>query len=626
MAVEQGKLRTPEENYEDAALELALYRMLRHEHEMVKANSSEDDKKETQRIAAESTPRIFALIERHTKRREGNSFKRQSARFLKAVACVVLVANMGLTIATATSAPVRAKVMDFLTEINASYMSMGFRETELEIDVPENWEGSYYPTFLPEGYMLQFSESDKGKNEAEYTDVQGETLRITECNITVINRINTENAEVSHVKVHGVNATVLKQPYIGKHPESFQIASEKWKLSRAWVNSLRIIRPESVFFQEIKDFQVDIAVEAGIRIEEVRQSGGLLKRRRAFRQPLRLRYSFDLRPCRMDCRCLGAILDEKESLIAKDRTGITVDKYLIPVLKDKDYAFMARVILYTCMPEQLDSEQPFDPERWIREMGLTLKYGCFPENGVLGEYFFGFGTVETQDEETGEMTSSDINPGTVVINRSILRSEGSRCTTPSARRSVSTSQRSRWSLTSTTACTAGDVRKSVPSRLSKRGTEHEPERKKAVSHPVAFEGKPGVSRLGRTAGGGRSETPAARADERAPGAEFQRGIPENSGRIPARSDRAEGRDGRGFAFARSAGDLSLAGRHYDASLRRDRQRREFRHDRLLCAQPPLHRQRHSHLRGRAAAPGLRRSDGTAGLSGTHRTGENHPGI
>ena len=28
MAVEQGKLKTPEENYEDAALELALYRML----------------------------------------------------------------------------------------------------------------------------------------------------------------------------------------------------------------------------------------------------------------------------------------------------------------------------------------------------------------------------------------------------------------------------------------------------------------------------------------------------------------------------------------------------------------------------------------------------------------------
>ena len=213
MVIKQEQPKTPEENYEDAALELALYRMLQHEHEMVKTDSSEDDEKETQRIAAESTPRIFTLIERHTKRRKENSFKRQSARFLKAVACVVLVANMGLTIATATSAPVRAKVMDFLTEINASYINMGFRETGVEIDVPENWEGSYYPTFLPEGYMLQFSESDKGKSEAEYTDVQGETLRITECNITAMNRINTESADVSYVKVHGANATVLKQPY-----------------------------------------------------------------------------------------------------------------------------------------------------------------------------------------------------------------------------------------------------------------------------------------------------------------------------------------------------------------------------------------------------------------------------
>ena len=103
--------------------------------------------------------------------------------------------------------------MDFLTEINASYMSMGFRETELEIDVPENWEGSYYPTFLPKEYMLQSSKSDGGISEAEYTDVQGCILRITECSITAINRVNTENAEISHVKVHGVNATVLKQPY-----------------------------------------------------------------------------------------------------------------------------------------------------------------------------------------------------------------------------------------------------------------------------------------------------------------------------------------------------------------------------------------------------------------------------
>ena len=57
MVIKQEQPKTPEENYENAALELALYRMLQHEREMVKADSSEDDEKETQRITAESTPR-----------------------------------------------------------------------------------------------------------------------------------------------------------------------------------------------------------------------------------------------------------------------------------------------------------------------------------------------------------------------------------------------------------------------------------------------------------------------------------------------------------------------------------------------------------------------------------------
>lgn len=213
MAGNQERLKTPEENYEEAALELALYRMLQHEGETAKANSSEADEREVRRMATENTQRIFALFERHTQKRNGDYFKRQSIRFLKAAACIVLVANMGLTIATATSGHVRVKVIDFLTEINAAYMSMGFSDTGWEIDVPENWEGLYYPTFLPEGYVLQSSTSYGGICYANYADAQGGVLRITECNITAMSRINTENAEISQVNLHGINATVIKQPY-----------------------------------------------------------------------------------------------------------------------------------------------------------------------------------------------------------------------------------------------------------------------------------------------------------------------------------------------------------------------------------------------------------------------------
>ena len=99
--------------------------------------------------------------------------------------------------------------------------------------------------------------------------------------------------------------------------------------------------------------------------------------------------------------------------------GISVDKYLIPVLKPGDYSMIARYIFSRFLPEQLNSVLPFEPEKWIRPMGLKVKRGVFPENGALGEYFFSFGTAETIDEETGEIVQSDINPGTILLNRDI---------------------------------------------------------------------------------------------------------------------------------------------------------------------------------------------------------------
>lgn len=68
MSTEQSHYRTSEENYEDAALELALYRMLLHESEAIKEGSSEEDERELQRMAADSMPRILAFIDRQMKK------------------------------------------------------------------------------------------------------------------------------------------------------------------------------------------------------------------------------------------------------------------------------------------------------------------------------------------------------------------------------------------------------------------------------------------------------------------------------------------------------------------------------------------------------------------------------
>ena len=62
MKSDHEKINTPEENYEAASLELALYRIMRHDHDAVKAAMSEDDENELSRIAEEKMPHMLSFI------------------------------------------------------------------------------------------------------------------------------------------------------------------------------------------------------------------------------------------------------------------------------------------------------------------------------------------------------------------------------------------------------------------------------------------------------------------------------------------------------------------------------------------------------------------------------------
>ena len=207
--------------------------------------------------------------------------------------------------------------------------------------------------------------------------------------------------------------------YIGEHPEEFKTSSDDWSVAHIWVNELKILRPESVFFQEIEDFKVDIAIEAHIKLEETRRISAAFRKSYKLTLKLRLRYTFDFRPCHLECRFEGAVLDEKLSIQALKSSNLPVDKYLIPVMAAKDYEHLGRFIRTVYLPDTLDKDAPLDPEDWIREMGLTRLYGSFPENGALGEYFFSFGTSDILVEETGEILRGDIDPGTIILNQDV---------------------------------------------------------------------------------------------------------------------------------------------------------------------------------------------------------------
>ena len=207
--------------------------------------------------------------------------------------------------------------------------------------------------------------------------------------------------------------------YVSEHPEEFRNSEDGWNVSRIWINELQTVHSESVFFQRVENFAVDILVDGRMKIEEVRRIPAGFRHSSNIKIRLRLRYIFDLRPCKLTCRFDRAVIDEEESLQALNKDAPPLDKYLLPVLSAENYQQMATWIRFHYYPEFFGRDVAVDPEIWIQRLGHSVRYAAFPENGALGEYFFSFGTADVIDAESGEVRSENINPGAIILNRDV---------------------------------------------------------------------------------------------------------------------------------------------------------------------------------------------------------------
>ena len=205
--------------------------------------------------------------------------------------------------------------------------------------------------------------------------------------------------------------------------ETLKKTDDDWRITRYWIDSFDVIRPESVFGQPVYEHLVDIYGEVCIRVLETNRYGKWnvypIKSR------LRLRYAFDFRPCHMTCIYQGTVLGENLGVYSIFKNYFHTDDYLLPWLTSQnDYERMARMILEQDMPEQVDSDDWLCAIDWIHSMGLGVYIGEFDEPDVMGEYFYGFGRARVYDPEDGKTKMEDIDPGTILLNRKTLDSRG----------------------------------------------------------------------------------------------------------------------------------------------------------------------------------------------------------
>ncbi|NLO85690.1 MAG: DUF4367 domain-containing protein [Clostridiales bacterium] len=129
-----------------------------------------------------------------------------------AAACL-LIFFIGLTTAIATIPSVRVKVLELVYSMEKEYTQITLQEaSEALFDVPAEWQGAYYPSQIPEIFLLENIDTGPGVFSAEYRDsTRTKVLVFSEQGEDSVARVDTVNADVEYTFIHGSLALVSQK-------------------------------------------------------------------------------------------------------------------------------------------------------------------------------------------------------------------------------------------------------------------------------------------------------------------------------------------------------------------------------------------------------------------------------
>lgn len=166
--------------------------------------------------AKEMEPRIYSRFlqkqrEVEGKRRRASRRTRRKRRFSQAIsiaACLVVLLGIAAPFAVAYVPSIRSRVLGLLLQFEADHVDVEMRE-ESAFAIPSGWQGLYFPSYIPDGYVLQRM-SDHGET-AELVNAAGDILFFGEYVESSSLAVDSEGAQRSSVEINGSTALVLEK-------------------------------------------------------------------------------------------------------------------------------------------------------------------------------------------------------------------------------------------------------------------------------------------------------------------------------------------------------------------------------------------------------------------------------
>lgn len=151
-------------------------------------------------------------IEAYNRKQRGKHFLRHTLpRIAQAVAIVVAVISLAGGVAVAASHTVRVQVMQLLLSIEEEYTKLRLVEDEnASFDVPADWQGSSFPTYIPEGMEVFECISSWNYNDITYRDIKENTVKVRflEAEVSPSTKLDTEDTAVQAIMIQGYDGCI----------------------------------------------------------------------------------------------------------------------------------------------------------------------------------------------------------------------------------------------------------------------------------------------------------------------------------------------------------------------------------------------------------------------------------
>ena len=188
----------------------------------------------------------MAKIDRKAKRQKRRTVLHMLDRVVRVAACLIVAVGIAFPIALANSEAFREQILQLVLSINpeTGMAHVGMKPAKEEqtanvprMDVPDGWEGLFFPTFLPDSLPLVRCETTRGDqvhSEAYYAD-ETRSLRFEEQDNLDGWNVRAADARVLTIYLHSVPGYLIDRQTEDTH-----------EVSIIWSEGKRMLRVTSI--------------------------------------------------------------------------------------------------------------------------------------------------------------------------------------------------------------------------------------------------------------------------------------------------------------------------------------------------------------------------------------------